>query len=71
MTTEQRIEALERDLAATVEEVQRVRERLDIMAAMDNKFAQVLRDLQEIRSHLDQRFDAIDMALDVILREVR
>jgi hypothetical protein len=72
MTTElERIEALERHLAATVEEVQRIRERLDIMAAMDSKFAQVLRELQEIRSHVDQRFDSTDMALDVILREVR
>jgi len=67
----ERIEALERRFAATLEEVQRVRERLDIMAAMDSKFAQVLRELQELRSHIDRRFDAIDMELDVILREVR
>jgi hypothetical protein len=72
MTSElERIEALERHLAATVEEVQRIRERLDIMAAMDSKFAQVLRDLQQFRFHADQRFDALDLALDVILREVR
>ena len=81
MTTEleQRVEALERELASLKERVSIIDADMQSLPDLiktefrlvESRFARVLHDMQQFKAHVDQRFDAMIRTIAEMLKEGR